>query len=254
MIKRSIKSSGLAAPMAMSRQGSGFTIVEILVCLAIVCLLATIAIPNFLRAHTAADVAAARVDLQKLKTGLEAYKSDRGAYPWQQSSTACRKLFFSGPSIPTLDRLSTPIMYLEANCNFVNRFNAIAQYEGPEFETTRSLSSEILRDYRYNARNQQDTSTWGQVGPQDVDPIWYFLEASGPDQHFHWTWNALNRAPDDNSTSRAILLQTVYDPTNGTVSRGSIWVQGGNPQGYGTSMAWAINQQSSSHVGEWRKY
>lgn len=250
MTKRSIKSSGMAAPMAMSRQGSGFTIVEILVCLAIVCLLATIAIPNFLRAHTAADVAAARYDLKQLKTGVDAYKSDIGDYPWQNPDAAARRT--QAGSLYTLERLTTPIAYVDGSANFVDPFSPQGWYYGQTLENISARAGDItVRDYRYNARSASGASVWNKI--QVGEPSWFFLESSGPDQYFNLTAIALDGV-EDNETSRGFLLKTIYDPTNGTVSRGSIWVQGGNPQGYGTSMAWAINQQSSSHVGEWRKY
>ena len=58
----------------------------------------------------------------------------------------------------------------------------------------------------------------------------------------------------DTLANQASLLKTIYDPTNGTISRGSIWTVGGAPQGYGTSMATIINNANSSRISDWTSY
>ena len=63
----------------------GFTLVEIMIVVAIIALLAAIAIPNLLKARQAANEAAAQGNLHSAATILETYASAEGTYPdsWQ---------------------------------------------------------------------------------------------------------------------------------------------------------------------------
>ena len=65
----------------------GFTLVEIMVVVAIIALLAAIAIPNVLRGRTSANEAAAIGNLRALVSSLEMYRSVNQQYPttatWQ---------------------------------------------------------------------------------------------------------------------------------------------------------------------------
>ena len=59
----------------------GFTLVEIMIVVAIIALLAAIAIPNVLRGRTTANEAAAVGNLRALVSSLEMYRSVYQAYP-----------------------------------------------------------------------------------------------------------------------------------------------------------------------------
>lgn len=59
----------------------GFTLVEMLVVVALIALLAGILIPVVKRAMDRAKEAAVQTQIQKISTGLETYKLDFGAYP-----------------------------------------------------------------------------------------------------------------------------------------------------------------------------
>ena len=64
---------------------SGFTLVEIMIVVAMIALLAAIAIPNVLRGRVSANEAAAIGNLRSLTSGLEMYRSVFASYPdaWQ---------------------------------------------------------------------------------------------------------------------------------------------------------------------------
>jgi len=59
----------------------GFTLVEMLAVMVIIALLTAIIVSAMSVATRKADINRARADLEKLKTGIESYKLDNGAYP-----------------------------------------------------------------------------------------------------------------------------------------------------------------------------
>src|SRR5437016_2026650 len=69
--------------MTFSRKKSnpGFTIIELLIVVAIIAILAGIAVYNYLDAQTRAKVARVKSYLRTVVTGLEAYRADANSYP-----------------------------------------------------------------------------------------------------------------------------------------------------------------------------
>ncbi|MBI2104231.1 MAG: prepilin-type N-terminal cleavage/methylation domain-containing protein [Candidatus Omnitrophica bacterium] len=85
--------------MRHSREG-GFTLVEIMIVVAIIALLAAIAIPNVLRGRTSANEAAAVGNLRALVSSLEMYRSVTNSYPdaWQADMYTNANPDFGPPS------------------------------------------------------------------------------------------------------------------------------------------------------------
>jgi prepilin-type N-terminal cleavage/methylation domain-containing protein len=82
------------------REKAGFTLVEIMIVVAIIALLAAIAIPNVLRGRTTANESSAIGNLRALVSSLEMYRSVQNNYPdaWQADMYTTPNPDFGPPS------------------------------------------------------------------------------------------------------------------------------------------------------------
>ena len=75
---------------------NAFTLIELLIVVAIIAILAAIAVPNFLAAQTRARVSRVLADFRTITTGLEAYRADYTGYPIDLIRLSVGR--FSGPN------------------------------------------------------------------------------------------------------------------------------------------------------------
>ncbi len=205
-----------------------FTLIELLIVVAIIAILAAIAVPNFLEAQTRSKVSRAKADMRTLATGLEAYRVDENAYPLSNNfGTASAEPALG--NIPVLERLSTPIAYLTTGLlpdPFLTKFRSgsISSSDGG-WTPTAAVNDEV-QYFKY--------ATPGENGLQDVNGAgdralyYYILQSNGPDLTY------LNLSGLLQSSSAEVnTIRNIYDPTNGTVSRGSVFRIGGVTTGDG---------------------
>jgi len=182
-----------------------FTLIELLIVVAIIAILAAIAVPNFLEAQARSKVSRAKSDLRSIATALESYRIEQNDYPPMRESG-----FTGGPTsiqgselkwwyVPNC--LSTPVSYLSSSaiwCPF-----------GGNFDKAPYFPDEIWRRYGYENIEEliKKAETWSifqfRYPPDAIQ--WsgpWRLECVGPDRY----WNP----------------SILYDSTNGTISGGDI--------------------------------
>jgi general secretion pathway protein G len=83
----------------MNRRPRGFTLIELMIVIAIIGVLASILLPNFLHARAQAQTAACEGNLKNIATALEEYATDNnGRYP--SASAPVDATLFGGPTNP----------------------------------------------------------------------------------------------------------------------------------------------------------
>lgn len=84
-----------------------FTLIELLIVVAILSLLAAIALPNFLEAQTRAKLSRAKVDMRTAATAMEAYALDYMQYPITDRYVIEEQRWA---------QLTTPVAYITSTC------------------------------------------------------------------------------------------------------------------------------------------
>lgn len=95
-----------SASLTSTREGErGFTLVELMVVVAIIALLAAIVIPNYVHARAQAAVSQSEANIKQIATSLELYYADNQNYPAGAATNVVPSLFGTPPN-PYLN--STP--------------------------------------------------------------------------------------------------------------------------------------------------
>jgi prepilin-type N-terminal cleavage/methylation domain-containing protein len=205
-----------------------FTLIELLIVVAIIAILAAIAVPNFLEAQVRAKVSRTKADMRSIATGLEAYRVDENHYPpwadWRTTDAPGSDYYNDAAlfhaKIPNF--ITTPVAYLTSisrdvfvrSSTFSNarypvesgvgfRFQYFP-YDGLAVAPTTSAAAKITNGYRA-----------AQTGG------WLFY-SFGPDFDD-------NRIGSPREGTNAVY--TRYDSTNGTVSTGNIIRTAASPEG-----------------------
>lgn len=97
----------------MKKTCSAFTLIELLIVVAIIGILAAIAVPNFLNAQTRAKLSRVQADMKNISTAIEMYSTDNGRAPVGSLEGMSLGLWQHGLR-HALDLLTTPISYMSS--------------------------------------------------------------------------------------------------------------------------------------------
>ncbi len=187
-----------------------FTLIELLIVVAIIGILAAIAVPNFLEAQVRSKIARIKSEFRTIATGLESYMVDTNVYPWEDNNTTEGITNQYGELSYRAWRLTTPVAYL-SSVDFPDPFLVQGAHGG---------YTDGKKRYQYNYRNHMffwTTST----APLYKEAIWV-LNSIGPDL-------TKNQGLKAEEYARGLPNNTViYDATNGTTSDGDIPWTGGS--------------------------
>ena len=86
---------------------SAFTLIELIVVMAIIALLLTIAVPRYFHGTDKAREAVLKEDLLQMRTAIDQYYADRGGYPERLEDLVERKYLRSIPQDPVTDSAAT---------------------------------------------------------------------------------------------------------------------------------------------------
>ncbi len=189
----------------MKRTTSAFTLIELLIVVAIIGILAAIAVPNFMNAQTRAKVARAQSDMRNLKVAIDSYQIDNNQYPTARNNPVTGE---SGQIALThrFYMLTTPVSYMSTIPS--DPFWSQLSEHRPEFFNT--------YDYFDN---------WSGVNHDGGEPgsgtrgYSYRLASAGPDHIMCWGSPAASNAGHTGID---------YDMSNGLNSNGDIVTVGGS--------------------------
>lgn len=176
-----------------------FTLIELLIVVAIIAVLAAIALPNLLEAQVRARVSRVKSDMRTVATAMEGYAVDNNKYPPNYDSGIYDVR--PGTEYLTFASLSTPIAYVTSTPTDVFRPDAREPSRGLFFDYVAQDS--VFAQSRYS------------------DSVRAFYRATGT------KWTVGSAGPDKTNNEVGFYLDQwvtrTYDPTNGTVSSGDVW-------------------------------
>ena len=185
------------------RPSFGFTLIELLIVIAIILILISIAMPNFLEAQLRAKVAKMKADMQAMRTALEGYQTEFRSYPCSAVDlyTCKRKCLMGVYTVSDgLRIVTTPIRYMtRLPVDIFNPCKDLSCFPG-EMSLLWTTEPKCKGAANWNLVK---TGGWG-IGSQGPNQLWDYAFGPGND-------------PDE---------ELVYSPTNGTTSAGDLATYG----------------------------
>jgi prepilin-type N-terminal cleavage/methylation domain-containing protein len=206
-----------------------FTLIELLIVVAIIAILAAIAVPNFLEAQTRSKISRMKNDMRTVATGLESYKVDHNWYPYDgYALSGSHAPLFNYWYLPT--HLSTPVAYL-STCVFVDPFRDHITPANPEVDwqwnNIRYTSIDSTWGLQFSRRTGRAAGTLSTYyGDLSKEFGGWRLNSAGPDKTYGPNgWQGVSDYP-------AEQFPLPYDASNGTISDGDIIRTQKSPTGY----------------------
>ncbi len=185
--------------MIFGTKKKAFTLIELLIVVAIIGILAAIAVPNFLNAQVRAKVARVLSDLRTITQAMEMYRLDCNSYI---NASESNRLIGSEPDI-------------YSGLLWLTKLNYMGSIPQDPFESLNPPGVDENNEHGIDAYEVA-------VAPMDPAPIkkMYNINSRGPDQ-------------DEDMGERGKLQMGAiiysYTPSNGLRSNGDIYLFGGDP-------------------------
>lgn len=210
------------------RHSSAFTLIELLIVVAIIAILAAIAVPNFLEAQVRSKVSRVKSDFRSCAVGMEAYMVDHNSYPIPADGdgnmipdpVAAVTVNPMETRVPLL--LTTPIAYITSIST-----DPFAVTRHGESRGYQAVTLDYINIRRLHAPTVNWLTVWNRFfrelsGKDAPSTVRYFFASFGPDQDHdahvpHITGPSGPHTHGDASQ---------YDPTNGTISSGDLFYFG----------------------------
>lgn len=215
-----------------------FTLIELLIVVAIIAILAAIAVPNFLEAQIRAKVSRVKSDARTLATAVEIYAVDNTKYPLRRDKydqpAAPSRLYYPPFDQKIMDTLApaarvglrsvtSPIAYITSLP--VDVFNTPARaLVNPAIGRSDCLDYWDPTQTDIMVRQVNSRNPFGQTGYDGVAGG-YVIISVGPDSYLGLSVDTGTGYPDQPSDfidDHKNTFATIYDPTNGTVSKGNV--------------------------------
>lgn len=203
------------------KKQKAFTLIELLIVVAIIAILAAIAVPNFLEAQIRSKVSRAHADMRSIATALEAYAVDHNHYP--PSYKMLPPQWIHG-WWPRLVPLTTPVAYITSVPFDPFAVGAMKKADPPITDPSEvRLHSTYGYAEDYWGYYPADIFPKGLVDWDGTDIRWQ-LASAGPDYELNYRTNVTNEG--DMSWGQHHSMP--YDATNGSRSDGDVLRGGGS--------------------------
>ncbi len=194
----------------MAFKRDAFTLIELLIVVAIIGILAAIAVPNFLNAQIRAKVARVEADANAVGTALETYHMDTNEYPPDARSGVYVHFSLNWEGHPSAGKhLTTPVAYM-SSVPF-DPFNSKFKWEG---WTPISNPEEYDKGLFFlNRKYNEGINSWEPGLPFEhlFRSAKWQIYSVGPSMNYGW------RGED------TACWMMPYAPSNGIQSIGGIW-------------------------------
>jgi len=187
-----------------------FTLIELLIVVAIIAILAAIAVPNFLEAQVRSKISRARADIRTIDIALETYTIDNNHYPNMDPILHTIINYGSSKLKNRLITLTTPLAYLSSIPKDV--FN-------PGWDIYSTGDNDVITYGVSDAKSYPQTllDSYGQAEGYPGHPKWVLFSYGPLMNPFGWIPRTTTVKPGGIN-----YLGTIYDATNGTVTPGLI--------------------------------